>query len=137
MPINLSNLSAEDIAAAAAAVEAARRAYEERSNRAEGGSGAESRGRVETVPATAVGNAEAGPSEAAVGLIRQARTPLFLLSDENTEPSDESYVDEAKGSGNEESSEEGSEDMEEDVDEDVEEDAEEADEIDINQTLRD
>jgi hypothetical protein len=35
---------------------------------------------------------------AAVGLIRQAWTPLFLLSDKNTEPSDESYVDEAKGS---------------------------------------
>jgi hypothetical protein len=30
MPINLSNLSAEDIAAATAAVEAARRAHEER-----------------------------------------------------------------------------------------------------------
>jgi hypothetical protein len=61
-----------------------------------------------------VGNAEAGPSAAAVdtetialdevGLIRWAWTPLFLLSDENTEPSDESYVDEAKGSGSEESS---------------------------------
>jgi hypothetical protein len=59
------------------------------------------------------------------------------------EPSDESYVDEAKGSGsrNEESSTEGSEDMEEnareDVDEDVEEDEEEADEMDMDQTLRD
>jgi hypothetical protein len=100
--------------------------------------GAPSR-QTETVPATAAGNAEAGPSGAAVGLIRQARTPLFLPSDENTKPSDESYVDEAKGS--EESSAEGSEDVEEnvreDVDEDVEEDEEEADEMDVDQTLRD
>jgi hypothetical protein len=64
-----------------------------------------------------------------VGLIRQARTHLFPPSDENTEPSDESYVDEAKGSGNEDSSED--ENMEEDKDE------EEADEMDIDQTLRD
>jgi hypothetical protein len=75
--------------------------------------------------------AEAGPSEAAVELTRRARTPLFLPSDENTEPSDESFVDEAKGSGSnsEEGSEEGSTDEEEDV--------EEADEMDIDQTLRD
>jgi hypothetical protein len=33
MPIDLSNLSAEDIAAATAAVEAARRAHEERERR--------------------------------------------------------------------------------------------------------
>jgi hypothetical protein len=90
---------------------------------------------METVPATAVGNAEAGPSGAAVGLIRPARTPLFLPSDENTKPSDESCIDEAKGS--EESSVEGSEDVEENVDEDVEEDEEEANEMDIDQTLRD
>jgi hypothetical protein len=90
---------------------------------------------METIPATAVGNAEAGLSGTAVGLIRRARTPLFLPSDENTEPSDELYVDEAKGSSSssEESSTEGSKDM----DEDVEEDEEEADEMDIDQTLRD
>jgi hypothetical protein len=77
---------------------------------------------TETVPAMAVGNAEAGPSEAAVELIRRARTPLFLPSDENTEPSDESYIDEAKGSGSEEGSEEGSVDENADVEEDVDED---------------
>jgi hypothetical protein len=89
------------------------------------------------VPTTVAGNAEAGPSGAAVGLIRQARTPLFLLSDENTEPSNESYIDEAKGSGsgNEESSAEGDEDTEESAREDVEEDVE--DEMDVDQTLRD
>jgi hypothetical protein len=88
---------------------------------------------TETVPATVAGNAEAGPLGVVVGLIRWTRTPLFLLSDENTEPNDESYVDEAKGSGSEESSEEGSEDVEENVREDVEE----ADEMDVDQTLRD
>jgi hypothetical protein len=88
---------------------------------------------TETVPAMVVGNAEAGPSEAVVymetvaldevvGLIRWARTPLFLPSDENTEPSDESYVDEAEGSGSEEG---------------VDEDVEEANEMDMDQTLRD
>jgi hypothetical protein len=86
--------------------------------------GAPSR-QTETVPAMAAGNARAGPSEAAVGLIRRTRTPLFLPSDENTEPSDESYVNEAKGSGSE------------DENEDVEEDVEEADEMDVDQTLRD
>jgi hypothetical protein len=65
-----------------------------------------------------------------VGLIRRAR---FLSSDENTEPSDELYVDEAKGSGSKESSE----DVEENVREDVDEDVEEADEMDVDQTLRD
>jgi hypothetical protein len=52
---------------------------------------------------------------------------LFLPSDENTEPSDESFVDEAKGSGSdsEEGSAEGSADEEED------------DEMDVDQTLRD
>jgi hypothetical protein len=98
--------------------------------------GAPSR-QTEIVLATIAGNAEAGPSgAAAVGLIRRARTPLFLPSDENTEPSDESYVDEAKGSssGSEESSAEDSEDMEENVREDVEE---EADEMDVDQMLRD
>jgi hypothetical protein len=116
------------------------------------------------VPAMAAGNTEAGPSEAAVytetvasdavvGLIKRAWTPLFLPSDENTEPSDESYIDEAKGSGSEEGSEDENEDVEEDEDEDVEEDedvdveedededvgedVEEADKIDIDQTLRD
>jgi hypothetical protein len=84
--------------------------------------------------ATAAGNAEAGPSEAAVDteaialdkvrLVRRARTPLFLPSDANTEPSDESYIDEA---------EEGSKD--ENMAED--EDEEEADEMDVDQTLRD
>jgi hypothetical protein len=100
--------------------------------------GAPSR-QTETVPATAVGNAEAGPSEAAVGLIRRARTPLFLPSDENMEPSDESYVDEAKGSGSgrKEGSEEGSADENVDVEEDVDEDVEEADEMDVDETLRD
>jgi hypothetical protein len=63
---------------------------------------------------------EAGPSEAAVELIRCARTPLFLPSDENMEPSDESYVDEAKGSGSEEGSEEGSADENTDVEDDDE-----------------
>jgi hypothetical protein len=89
------------------------------------------------VPTTVAGNAEAGPLGAAVGLIRPARTPLFLPSDENTEASDESYVDEAKGSGsgNEESSAEGNKDTEESVREDVEEDVE--DEMDVDQTLRD
>jgi nitric oxide reductase activation protein len=88
---------------------------------------------VGVVPTTVAGNAEAGPSGAAVGLIRQARTPLFLPSDKNTEPSDESYVDEAKGSGsgNEESSAEGNEDTEENAEE------EEEDEMDVDQTLRD
>jgi hypothetical protein len=100
--------------------------------------GASSR-QTETVPVTAVGNAEAGPSEAAVELIRRAQTPLFLPSDENMEPSDESYVDEAKGSssGSEEGSEEGSADENADVEEDVDEDVEEADEMDVDQTLRD
>jgi hypothetical protein len=88
---------------------------------------------TEIVPAAVAGNAEAGPSGAAAGLIRQAWTPLFLLSDENTEPIDESYVDEAKGSGSEESSADENVDVEEDVDED----AEEADEMDVDQTLRD
>jgi hypothetical protein len=74
---------------------------------------------------------------AAVELIRRARTPLFLPSDENTEPSDESYVDEAKGSGSEEGSEEGSTEENADVEEDMDEDVEEADEMDIDQTLRD
>jgi hypothetical protein len=109
---------------------------------------------METVPAAMAGNAEAGPlaavgyaetidSEMVARLVRRAQTPLFLPSDENTEPSNESYIDEAKGtgSGSEESSAEGSEDVEEnvreDVDEDVEEDEEEADEMDIDQTLRD
>jgi hypothetical protein len=97
---------------------------------------AEGARQTEIVLATAAGNTEAGPSEAAVytetlasdevvGLIRHARTPVFLPSDENTEPSDGLYVDEAEGSG----SEEGSEDENEDV--------EEADEMDIDQTLRD
>jgi hypothetical protein len=88
---------------------------------------------VGVVPTTVVGNAEAGPSGAAVGLIRRAQTPLFLPSDENTEPSDELYVDEAKGSGsgNEESSAEGNEDTEENAEEDEE------DEMDVDQTLRD
>jgi hypothetical protein len=76
---------------------------------------------------------EAGPSEAVVELIRWAQTPLFLPSDENMEPSDESYIDEAKGSGSEEGSEEGSADENADVEEDVDED----DEMDIDQTLRD
>jgi hypothetical protein len=98
--------------------------------------GAPSR-QTETILATAAGNAEAGPSGAAVGLIRQARTPLFLPSDENTEPSDESYVDEAKGSSSKEGSEDVEENVREDVDEDVEEDVEEADEMDVDQTLRD
>jgi hypothetical protein len=66
-----------------------------------------------------------------VGLIRQARNPLFLPLDENTEPSDEPYIDEAKGSGSEEGSEDKNKNMEEDADE------EEADKIDIDQTLRD
>jgi hypothetical protein len=92
---------------------------------------------METVPAMAAGNAEAGPSEAAVGLIRQARTPLFLPSDENMELSDESYVDEAKGSSSEEGSEDENENVEENVGEDVDDDVEEADEMDVDQTLRD
>jgi hypothetical protein len=94
---------------------------------------------TEIVLATVAGNAEAGPSGVVVGLIRRARTPLFLPSDENMEPSDESYIDEAKGSGsgNEESSAEGSEDMEENAREDVEEDEEEVDEMDVDQMLRD
>jgi hypothetical protein len=89
--------------------------------------------RAGVIPMTVAGNPEAGPSGAAVGLIRQARTPLFLPSDENTEPSDESYVNEAKGSssGNEESSTEGNEDTEENAEE------EEEDEMDVDQTLRD
>jgi hypothetical protein len=84
-------------------------------------------------------NAEAGPLGAAVGLIRRAQTTLFLPSDENTEPSDELYVDEAKGSGSgsEESSMEGSNDLEENVREDLEEEEEEVDKMDIDQTLRD
>jgi hypothetical protein len=57
------------------------------------------------------------------------QTPLFLPSDTNTEPSDESYIDEAEGSGSKEGSED--ENMEEDEDE------EEADEMDVDQTLRD
>jgi nitric oxide reductase activation protein len=87
---------------------------------------------VGVVPMMVVGNAEAGPSGVVVGLMRRARTPLFLPSDENTEPSNESYVDEAKGSssGNEESSTEGNEDMEENAEE-------EEDEMDVEQTLRD
>jgi hypothetical protein len=88
---------------------------------------------METVPVTAAGNAEAGPLGVAVGLIRWAWTPLFLLSDENTEPSNESYVGEAKGSGSEESSK----DVEENMEEEEEEDEEEADEMDVDQTLRD
>jgi hypothetical protein len=78
---------------------------------------------TETILAGAEGNAEAGPSaavgyvetvdaESVAGLIRWAWTPLFLLSDENTEPSNESYVDEVKGSSSssKEGSTEGSED---------------------------
>jgi hypothetical protein len=97
--------------------------------------------RVGVVPTMVAGNAEAGPLGAVVGLIRWAWTPLFLPSDENMEPSDESYVDEAKGSGsgNEESSAESNEDLEENAREDVEEDVEEdeEDEMDVDQTLRD
>jgi hypothetical protein len=89
---------------------------------------------TEIVPAAVAGNAEAGPSGAVEGLIRQARTPLSLPSDENTEPSDESYVDEAKGSSS--GSEESSADENADVEEDMEEDMEEADEMDVDQTLR-
>jgi hypothetical protein len=93
---------------------------------------------TEIVTAMVAGNAEAGPLGVAVGLIRWARTPLFLPSDGNTEPSDESYITEAKGNGSgKESSTEGSEDMEENVREDVEEEEEEADEMDIDLTLRD
>jgi hypothetical protein len=92
--------------------------------------GAPSR-QTEIVPATVAGNAEAGPSGVAAGLIRRAWTPLFLPSDENMEPSDESYVNEAKGS------EESRADENVDVEEDVDEDAEEADEMDVDQTLRD
>jgi hypothetical protein len=95
---------------------------------------------MEIVLATVAGNAEAGPlGAAAVGLIRWAQTPLFLLSDKNMEPSDESYINEAKGSGSssEESSTEDSKDMEENVREDVEEEEEEADKMDMDQTLRD
>jgi hypothetical protein len=85
--------------------------------------------------AVVAGNAEAGPLGAAAGLIRLARTPLFLPSDENTEPSGELYIDEAKGSGS--GSEESSADENVDVEEDVDEDVEEADEMDMDQTLRD
>jgi hypothetical protein len=88
----------------------------------------------------AAGNAEAGPLEVAiymetialdevVGLIRQAWTALFLPLDKNTEPSDESYVNEAKGSSSEEGSEDKNKDVEEDEDEDVDEDVEEADKM--------
>jgi hypothetical protein len=77
--------------------------------------------------------AEAGPSEAVVELTRRARTPLFLPSDENTEPSDESFIDEAKGSGSD--SEEGSADEEEDVDEDMEEDVDEDMEEDVDEDM--
>jgi hypothetical protein len=100
--------------------------------------GAPSR-QMETVLVTAAGNAEAGPSEAAVstgtialdevGWIRQAQTPLFLPSDENTEPSDESYIDEVEGSGSEAASE--------DKNKEEDEDEEEADKMDVDQTLRD
>jgi hypothetical protein len=100
------------------------------------GGGAPSR-QMEIVLVMAAGNAEAGPSEEVVGLIRQARTSLFLLSDKNMEPSDESYINEAKGSGSEEGSEDENEDVEENVREDVDEDVEEADEMDVDQTLRD
>jgi hypothetical protein len=91
--------------------------------------GAPSR-QTEIIPAAVAGNAEAGPSGAVVGLIRRAQTPLFLPSDENTEPSNESYVDEAKGSGS------GSEESSADENADVEEDVEEANEMDVDQTLR-
>jgi hypothetical protein len=84
------------------------------------------------------GNAEAGPSGVVVymetvaldevGLIRWAWTPLFLPSDANMEPSDKSYIDEAKGSSSEVASED--ENGEEDEDE------EEADKMDVDQTLR-
>jgi hypothetical protein len=93
---------------------------------------------METVLAAAARNAEAGPlavagyaetidAETVAGLIRRARTPLFLPSDENMEPSDELYVDEAKdsSSGGEESNVEGSKDVEE------------ANKMDVDQTLRD
>jgi hypothetical protein len=90
---------------------------------------------TETVLATAAGNAEAGPSEAVVstgtiasdkvGLIRQVQTPLFLLSVEHTEPSDESYINEAKGSGSKDKNVEENEDEEE------------ANEMDVDQILRD
>jgi hypothetical protein len=101
--------------------------------------GAPSR-QMETVLVMAAGNTEAGPLEAVVytetvasdevvGLIRRAQTPLFLPLDENTEPSDESYIDEAEGSSSEEGS--GDENVEED---EVEE---EANEMDIDQTFRD
>jgi hypothetical protein len=94
---------------------------------------------METVRATAVGNSEAGPLGVVVytetialdevGLIRWAWTPLFLLSDAKTEPSDELYVNEGEGS----SSKEGSKDKNGEEDEDEEE----ADNMDLNQTLRD
>jgi hypothetical protein len=94
---------------------------------------------IETVWATAAGNAEAGPAGAAVytetvgldkvGLIRQAQTPLFLPLDTNTELSDELYVDEAEGS----SSKAGSEDENREEDKDKEE----ANEMDVDLTLRD
>jgi hypothetical protein len=89
---------------------------------------------METVQVVAMGNAEAGSSGAAlytgtialdeVGLIRRAQTPLFLLLDAKTEPSDELYVDEAKDSSSEVASED--ENGEEDEDE------EEANKMDVN-----
>jgi hypothetical protein len=77
--------------------------------------------------AAAVVNAETADPEAVFGLIRRPRTPLFLPSDENTEPGDKSYTDRADNSG----SEEGSEDKDEDEDE------EEADKMDVDATLKD
>jgi hypothetical protein len=74
---------------------------------------------AETVPAAV--NAETADPEAVFGLIRRPRTPLFLPSDENTEPGDESYTDRADNSGSEEGSE----------------DEEEAEEMDVDAMLKD
>jgi hypothetical protein len=76
---------------------------------------------VEAIPAAVAENTEAGPlvaggdmetvaSEMVVGPAGRAWTPLFLLSDENTEPSDESFVSGVESSSSEGDSEDKGED---------------------------
>jgi hypothetical protein len=158
MPIDLSNLSAEDITATTAAVEAARKAREEQERReAEERQRQQEEEQVHQV-VTMRREAEARKAEAErrdrlaqekvaweaaaaedmetialdkIGLIRRAWSPLFLPLDGNMEPSDESYVDEAEGSG----SEEGSKDEDENVEEDEDEGG--ANKMNVDQTLRD
>jgi erythromycin esterase-like protein len=144
MPIDLSNLSAEDIAAATAAVEAARKAHEERERReAEKQQRQQGEERV-CQAATARREAEARKAEAErrYCLAREKAAREAAVAEEQrhllatglsglklTIPAPSSIVRTASGSSTQSKGKRKA--MEED------EDKEEADEMDIDQTLRD